>query len=178
MKKRNIILTGFMATGKTTVGKRLAAQLGYRFVDTDRLIEARSGMTVPEIFERRGEAAFRALEAEVARELGARRGLVIATGGRLMLDAANAAALGRQGRVFCLVASAEEISARVAADPGVARPMLAGPDLMARLLALIREREGGYRQFAQIDTTGKTPAQVTAELLAIIRAAPACAPPA
>jgi shikimate kinase len=178
MKKRNIILTGFMATGKTTVGKRLAVQLGYRFVDTDRLIEARSGMTVPEIFERRGEAAFRALEAEVARELGARRGLVIATGGRLMLDAANAAALGREGLVFCLAASAEEISARVAADPGVARPMLAGPDPMARLLALMREREGGYRQFAQIDTSGKTPAQVVAELLTIIRAVLACAPPA
>jgi shikimate kinase len=103
---------------------------------------------------------------------------VIATGGRLMLDAANAAALGRQGLVFCLAASAEEISARVAADPGVARPMLAGPDPMVRLMALIREREDGYRQFAQVDTTNKTPAQVTAELLAIIRAAPACAPPA
>ena len=97
---------------------------------------------------------------------------------RLMLEAANAAALGRQGLVFCLAASAEEISARVAADPGAARPMLAGPDPMARLLALIREREGGYRRFAQIDTSGKTPAQVATELLTIIRAALACTPPA
>jgi shikimate kinase len=177
MKKPNIILTGFMATGKTTVGKRLAAQLGYRFVDTDRLIETRSGMTVPEIFERRGEAAFRALEAEVARDLGARQGLVIATGGRLMLDADNAAALGRRGLVFCLAASADEIIARVTTDPGVARPMLAGPDPIARLLALIRERENGYRRFAQVDTSGKTPAQVAADLLTRIRAAVKCAPP-
>lgn len=178
MKKPNIILTGFMATGKTTVGKRLAAQLGYRFVDTDRLIETRSGMTVPEIFERQGEAVFRALEAEVARDLGARQGLVIATGGRLMLDADNAAALGKRALVFCLVTTPDEIIARVAADPGVARPMLAGPDPMARLLALIREREGGYRRFPQVDTTGKTPAQVAADLLTRIRAAVDCAPPA
>jgi shikimate kinase len=82
MSKPNIILTGFMATGKTTVGKGLAEQLGYAFVDTDELIAERSGQTVAEIFREKGEAAFRRMEAENARELGEKDGLFGSTGGR------------------------------------------------------------------------------------------------
>ena len=172
MEKRNVILTGFMGTGKTTVCQLLAQQLGYRFVDTDVLIETRSGMTVPEIFRLKGEAAFRAMEAEVAGELGAEEGLVIATGGRLMLDPDNAAALGRRGMVFCLSAAPDEIIARVGAEPGAARPMLEGADPQGRILALLHEREEGYRRFRQVDTTHKKPAEVAAEVLSIFRAAP------
>ena len=85
MENANIILTGFMATGKTTVGKLLAKAFGYEFVDTDKLIEARTGKSVPQIFDQLGEAAFREMEADLARELAARRRLVIATGGRIPL---------------------------------------------------------------------------------------------
>ena len=98
MSRSNIIITGFMGTGKTTLGKRLAAALGYDFIDTDELIVARSGQTVEEIFHEQGEAVFREKEAVIARELGDKEGLVISTGGRTMLDPANAATLGKRGR--------------------------------------------------------------------------------
>jgi shikimate kinase len=86
---RNVVLTGFMGTGKTTVGRLLAERLGYGFVDTDALIVARHG-PIAEIFAGRGEGEFRRLEAEVAAELADRTGLVIATGGRMLLDHGNA----------------------------------------------------------------------------------------
>lgn len=101
----NIILTGFMATGKTTIGIGLAKALGYAFVDTDHLIEDRWGQTITEIFREKGEAAFRTMETDVARELGKKEGLVIATGGGMVLDPVNITALEKQGRIFCLVAT-------------------------------------------------------------------------
>lgn len=161
----NIILTGFMGTGKTTVGKLVAGRLGYRFLDTDALIEERFGRTIPEIFREEGEAAFRAMEAAVARELGRRKGLVISTGGRMMLDPGNAAALGNEGRVFCLQAAPEEILARVTKDPVGQRPLLEGDDPLARIQALLREREAGYARFTLIETSGRTPGEVAARLL-------------
>ena len=112
----NIIITGFMGTGKTTVGKLLAKQLDYDFVDTDELIVTRSGQTVEEIFQEKGEETFREMEAAVAQELGGKEGLVISTGGRTMLDPKNATALSKGGRVFCLVATPEEIMERLEAE--------------------------------------------------------------
>ena len=79
--KKNIILTGFMGTGKTTVGKLLALQLGYEFIDTDALIQERQGRAISDIFLESGETAFRQMEADLAQELGQRQGLVISTGG-------------------------------------------------------------------------------------------------
>ena len=125
---RNIVLTGFMGTGKTTVGRLLAERLGYEFVDTDSLIEQRHG-TIAEIFRSRGEDAFRQIERELAAELGDRQGLVISTGGRLMLDPRNVASLSRNGRVFCLVATPDEILDRIVKDEaGIERPLLSVPD--------------------------------------------------
>ena len=108
---KNIIFTGFMGTGKTTVGKLVAEKLGRQFIDTDELIEERQGMSIPEIFKHLGEAAFRTMEADIAQELGKKEGLVISTGGRLMLDPSNVAALSVNGRVFCLVATPHLLSA-------------------------------------------------------------------
>lgn len=172
MEKANIILTGFMGTGKTTVGKLLAQQLGFAFVDTDELIQERTGKTIPEIFEERGEAAFRRLEAELARELANRRGVVISTGGRLMLDPDNAAALTRTGRVFCLVATPEEILARVAQDAGTERPLLATPDPMKRIVDLMQERQEDYGRFPQMLTSRKSPDVVSKNLIGILQANP------
>ena len=147
MDKPNIVLTGFMGTGKTTVGKMLARQLDYDFIDTDEFIEERAGKSVPEIFQEMGEVAFREMESAVARELADRQGVVISTGGRLMLDPGNAAALSRTGRVFCLVATPEEIMDRVTKDTSHERPLLAVPDPMQRIVELMQQRREDYGQF-------------------------------
>ena len=172
MSKPNIILTGFMATGKTTVGKLLADQLGYDFVDTDELIVERSGQKVAEIFREKGEAAFRAMEAAIARELSDKEGLVVSTGGRMMLDPANAAALSRRGRVFCLVATPEEILDRVTKDKHVKRPLLDVPNPIQRIVGLMKQREEDYGRFPQMVTSEKTPDEVTRNLVGIFQANP------
>jgi len=161
-----------MATGKTRVGKLLAKQLGYDFVDTDHLIEARSGQTVADIFSKKGEAAFREMEAAIARELGDREGLVVSTGGRLMLDPANAAALSKRGQVFCLVATPEEILKRAKKNKHVKRPLLEGTNPMARIVELLHQREEAYRQFSQLDTSTIAPGEVTRKIIKILRAKP------
>lgn len=165
--RTNIILTGFMATGKTTIGKLLAGQLGYEFVDTDDLIESRCGRMVAEIFQEKGETAFRAMETEIARELGKKEGLVIATGGGLVLNPDNVTALEKKGRIFCLVATLEDILERASRDT-VVRPLIQGTNPGDCITELMKDRKEVYRHFTQIETTGKTPDQVTAMLLSRI----------
>jgi len=159
----NVVLTGFMGTGKTTVGRLLADLLGYEFVDTDELIVELHG-PVDEIFRDRGEDAFRAIERDVAAELAERDRAVISTGGRMMLDPVNAATLGARARVFCLTASPETIAARVLNGP--VRPLLAGPSPIARIRQLLAEREAGYAQFEQVATDNRTAAEIADELAA------------
>jgi shikimate kinase len=166
--KENIVLTGFMGTGKTTVGKLLAEQLGYEFVDTDDLIETRQGRSIPQIFAELGESAFRQMERDLAEELARRGGLVIATGGRLMLDPVNAAALERQGRVFCLVATPQEILARLAADTEHPRPLLAGPNPGERIVELLESRKKGYGRFLQVKTGSRPPQDIAREILGLV----------
>lgn len=172
MHRPNIILTGFMATGKTVTGKMLAEQLGYGFVDTDELIVQRSGMSVAEIFNKKGEAVFRRMERELAQELGEKEGLVVSTGGGLMLDPVNVAALSRRGRIFCLVATPEEIFNRVSNDRQVSRPLLDDDDPMHRIIEMMKQRQECYRRFPQVATSGKTPEEVTRNLLDIFRVNP------
>lgn len=161
----NVVLTGFMGTGKSTVGRLLAGRTGRAFVDTDAIIEDRHG-PIPEIFATQGEAAFRQMEREVAAELAALDGLVIGTGGRLLLDPVNAEVLGRTGRVFCLTASVDTILQRVAPDGDAAgRPLLAGADVRERITALLVDRAPGYAAFEQVDTDGRTPAEVVDEVV-------------
>lgn len=168
-RRPNIVLTGFMGTGKSTVGRRLAARLGRAFVDTDELIESRHG-PIPAIFAEHGEDRFREVERAVAAELAARDGLVVSTGGRLLLDAANAEALGATGTVVCLVASVDELVRRLQ-DEADQRPLLAGDDPRARIEALLHERRAGYARFAQVDTEGRTPDEVVDAVLAVVEAA-------
>jgi 3-dehydroquinate synthase len=169
---RNIVLTGFMGTGKTTVGRLLADELGYEFVDTDQLIEERHG-PIAEIFRTKGEEAFRRIERDLAAELGARDQHVISTGGRLMLDPLNVASLSRNGRVFCLVATPDEIFDRVSNDgSGIERPLLAVPDPRQRIVELLAERTPEYRRFAQLTTDTVSAAVVAADLAALASADP------
>lgn len=152
-----------MGTGKTTVGKLLAARLQRPFFDTDALIVERDGRTIAQIFAEDGEAAFRRWERTVALELAQQHGLVIATGGRLMLDETNAAALGASGQVFCLTAVPETILARVQDDEK--RPLLNVPNPAERIALLLEMRREGYGRFPQISTEGKTAVQVTDEII-------------
>jgi shikimate kinase/3-dehydroquinate synthase len=167
--KKNIILTGFMATGKTTVGKLLAKELKREFIDTDRLIEERRGLTIPQIFVDLGEPAFRKMEAEIAEELGQREGLIISTGGRMMLDPANVAALSSTGRVFCLVATPQEILSRLRSDKDNHRPLLDVPNPGEQVLELLYERKKGYQRFLKFSTDGRQPADITKDLLEFIQ---------
>ena len=145
----NIILTGFMGTGKTAVGRRLARRLGWRFVDVDQLIEASAGMPVRRIFTQRGEAVFRRLERRVINRVIRNREQVIATGGGAFVDSRNRARLRVSGPVICLTARPGAILSRVKPRLGE-RPLLRGGTPLARIKALLRDRAAAY---AQADTT-------------------------
>lgn len=166
---KNIILTGFMGTGKTTVGKLLAKQLDYDFIDTDALIEAQAGCSIPTIFQQQGETAFRQMERNAAHALSQREGLVISTGGGMMLNSINVTALSQTGHIFCLVATPEEILSRLQQDTAHPRPLLDVPNPSKRLVEILEQRKAGYGRFPQILTTGKSPDDVASDLLALIR---------
>jgi 3-dehydroquinate synthase len=157
-----------MGTGKTTVGRLMAKQLGFEFIDTDQWIEKQIGCTIAEYFRTEGEAAFRQREAELALALSNRQGLVISTGGRMMLDPGNAAALSKTGRVFCLVATPEEILQRVANDANE-RPLLQVPNPLENIVELLQEREKGYRRFSQFKTSEKQPLTIASELAEFVQ---------
>ena len=163
-RERNVVLTGFMGTGKSTVGRLLAIRLGYTFVDTDDLIEQRHG-PIPEIFRDAGEETFRCHERDVAAELATRSGLVIATGGRLMVDTVNAKVLGDTAEVFCLHAPVEVIVERLVGDtthPG--RPLLKVADVTDRVAELLAMRAPAYEAFTQIDTADRQPDEVATDI--------------
>lgn len=164
--RRNIVLTGFMGTGKTTVGRVVAARLGYDFVDTDALIEAEHG-PIPVIFAEHGEDHFRRLEREVAERLAARDGLVVSTGGRMLVDGANADVLTATGDVVCLTASVDTIVRRVARTASE-RPLLAGSDLRARVSELLAARAPSYERFSAVDTDGRSPSAIADEVIEVV----------
>lgn len=148
------MITGFMATGKSTVGRRLAQRLGRRFVDTDQLIEERANASVAEIFAHEGEAGFRARERDAVATACGLSDVVIAIGGGALTDAGNRALLQAAGPLVCLEASAEEILKRV--GDASSRPLLASAkDRLQRIRELQAEREPVYALAThRIDTTG------------------------
>ncbi|NHZ40367.1 bifunctional shikimate kinase/3-dehydroquinate synthase AroKB [Massilia aquatica] len=137
-----------MGAGKTTIGRILARKLGKRFVDSDHEIEARTGATIPWIFEIEGEASFRRREAEVIRDLTAQDGLVLATGGGAVLDPASRAYLKQRGRVVYLRASVNSIMLRTTHDKS--RPLLQTADPRKKLEELTAQREPLYREIADL----------------------------
>jgi shikimate kinase/3-dehydroquinate synthase len=162
----NLVLTGFMGTGKTTVGQLIAHRLGREFIDTDRWIEERAGKTVAAIFAEEGEDRFRAWEAEACEVLSEPRGLIIATGGWTLGSQQNRVAMQRGGRVMCLWAELDAILARLSDKSD--RPLLAGDDRATKLRNLLKQREDVYRSFAwQIDTTKLDVAEVIVHTMAL-----------
>ncbi len=141
---RNLALIGFMGTGKSSVGRLTAHLLHFTFLDTDKVIEARAGKVISDIFEHDGEPAFRDWERRVVEELTHRTTTVIATGGGLPANDANLASLKTHALVVCLWASPETIYERVRAHSH--RPLLNDPDPQAKIRELLSLREPFYRQ--------------------------------
>jgi shikimate kinase len=167
--KRNIVLVGFMGTGKTSVGRRLADALGLEFLDMDHVIEQREGKPISRIFAEDGEPYFRVLERSLARELSARGGRVVATGGGIVLNPDNIRDFSPSGLVVCLLASPEAILARV--EKETHRPLLACGDKLQKIRALLDSRLALYEAIpVRIDTDGLSAEQVANRVLALYRA--------
>jgi len=177
-----IILTGFMATGKSAVARTLAKRLSWRHLDCDAEIVKRAGMPIPEIFRDAGEARFRAFEREVINAIaddhrrcpqcGCARPAVIATGGGAIVDPCNFAALHRAGLIICLSARPDVIARRIGRS-AKSRPMLAqgGKPLMVRIAELMDARREAYaRADLTIDTSSLNLEQVVDAILEAVTA--------
>ncbi len=162
--QRNIVLLGFMGTGKTVVGQILAQRLQRPFIDVDQLLEAQVGVSIAEFFASEGEASFRGLEKKAIQALAAKGSLVLATGGGVVLDPVNVAVLRQNGFLILLTANPKTIAKRLAGDQS--RPLL-GPDMdIPKLEGLLREREAAYRAAAdfRIATDDLTPGEVAGKI--------------
>jgi shikimate kinase len=149
MKGRsNVYLVGMMGAGKTTIGRVLARRLKLDFVDSDHEVEARCGVAIPVIFEIEGEAGFRAREAQTIAELTELEGIVLATGGGVVLAPESRERLASRGTVVYLRACAEDLYERVRHDRN--RPLLATPNPLRRLRELYAERDPFYAQIAHV----------------------------
>jgi 3-dehydroquinate synthase len=145
---QNVFLVGLMGAGKTTIGRMLARKLGLRFVDSDHEIEARTGATIPWIFEIEGEGSFRRREAEVIRDLCGQEGIVLATGGGAILNPESRALLQQRGTVVYLRATIPSILARTSHDKN--RPLLRTADPRGKLEELMAQREPLYLEMAHL----------------------------
>ena len=166
---KNIVLIGFMGTGKSSCGKALATRLGCAFVDLDKYIENKEKKSVPEIFAAKGEAYFREKEREAVREVSQRKGAVIATGGGTIKDEENFALLKERGIIVCLTADVDSILARTSRRGE--RPMLDGQaDRRKGIEELLASRQEMYaRADFTVDTSTLSPMQVTEEVFSFLR---------
>jgi len=160
-----LFLIGFMASGKTTIGRLLAERLEWAFVDLDKLIEDGAAQTVADIFAAEGEAGFRQRETEALREVAKRRKAVVATGGGAPCREENIEAMLAAGRVFWLDVSPEEAVRRAGKASG--RPLLDGAaDPVAAARALLDARRPYYgRAHAGVETVDQTPREIVDDLL-------------
>jgi len=152
--KTSIALIGFMGTGKTAVGRALAARLGREFVELDSLIEQRAGKSIPEIFQQDGEIGFRELEIEATKEVARKKNAIIACGGGIVLNKINIDRLSKGCVIVYLTASPEVILERTSDDKNE-RPLLRAPDQTSQIKELLRFRQPYYERAAdiKIDTT-------------------------
>ncbi len=158
---RNIVLVGFMGSGKTTVGKLIAEKTGMPLLDMDSIIVERAGKSINEIFADDGEPHFRALERTLVKELAATEGNIISTGGGIVLNPDNIADFEKSGLVVCLLVDAETVLDRVRHD--TSRPLLAG-DKEAKVLQLLESRKALYEAIThRIDTSGRPSPEPTAQ---------------
>ena len=161
---RNVVLTGFMGTGKSSVGRMLADRLGFRFVDLDAEVVRSEGRSINTIFAESGEEAFRVLEAEHLQRLLLAQGIVLATGGGVVKNENNRRIMHSFGVVVNLTATVDAIWQRLAED--TERPLLRDDRSPERIEAMLAERERCYAEAdVRIDTTGKSVESVVDEIL-------------
>jgi shikimate kinase len=166
----SIILTGFMGTGKTTIGRQLAQRLGKGFVDTDQRIEQLEGRSVADIFAAAGEAYFRELERRVVAE-AVKMDAVIATGGGAIVDAASFACLRAAGPIICLTADVEVILQRTARDTN--RPLLEAHERRKRVEELLRTRTAAYAcADVTFDTSTRSVDSILDDIVAFLQREP------
>ncbi len=162
--EKNIVITGFMGTGKTTVGGRVAALTNRPFIDTDDEIVRRQGRSIPQIFADDGEFVFRAIERELCVELAGQQGLVIATGGGMLIDEGNRSLMLATGFVVCLDAAPEAIAERLAYTSS--RP------LARNWQAVLEKRHAIYATIpTHVKTTNRTPDDIAQEIVTLWRSA-------
>jgi len=167
--RSNIILIGFMGTGKTAIGKRLAQALGKQFIDTDKEIEKVTGMTIPQIFNRHGEIRFRSEEKLAIKKACSRSNAVIATGGGAVMDEDNIKMMKSCGRIICLTARPEVIQARIKRKDN--RPLLQRDKSIERISELLADREVYYKKCAEafFDTSDEEHEQVVERIIRFLR---------
>lgn len=169
----NIILIGYRAAGKTSVGKRLSDALRKMFVDTDDLIEERQGVPISEIVKSHGWGHFRAIEKRVISEISGHDELVIASGGGVVLEPENVEALKKNGFVIWLKADLQAILKRLAKDPRTqtARPSITGKGTLEELKDVLTQREPLYWKAAevQVDTSSMDVDGVVHSVLSILQ---------
>ena len=166
---RNLVLFGFMGTGKTAAGRELARRLRMKFIDMDDVIEKQEACTISEIFAEKGESHFRDVESQVAAALSRRQGLVIATGGGVVLNRKNVDALQGSGTGICLTASPEAIYERVKHQSH--RPLLMFDDPLQRIKTLLHNRAPFYATVKyHIDTSDLPMESVVNKILDIVNA--------
>lgn len=164
---KNIVLVGFMGTGKSAVGRRLSKMLNMTYVSTDDLIEAKEGCAITEIFAKSGEPHFRKVEKEVIKEVSGLENSVIAAGGGVVLDPENIATLKKNGVLFCLNAAPEVIYMRTKKYKH--RPLLNGPDPVKKIKELLNVRQELYKKADhQIDTSEKSVTEIAREICSVV----------
>jgi shikimate kinase len=161
---QNVALIGFMGTGKSTIGRLIAEELNFKFIDTDRLIELKTGKTISEIFSANGEKVFREFERAVVDELTELKQTVIACGGGLAANEQNLASLKSHAFVICLWASPEKIWERVRHQ--TRRPLLQDKEPLEKIRTLLAAREPYYRQAdALVNTEMRSTKEVAQQVI-------------
>jgi shikimate kinase len=165
---KNIILTGFMGTGKTAVGKELVRLLEMRLIDADTEIEKAEKMSINEIFKQFGEQKFREIETETIKTISRNRNVIISTGGGAVLRQENMDALRENGIIICLTATPETILQRTSNSND--RPLLRVEDPFEKIKGLLDFRKPFYEKAdIVVDTEGKTPLQIAEEVIEKVR---------
>ena len=168
MSKKNLVLIGFMGTGKSSVGKALAKRTGRALIDVDQRIEEKEKRRIADIFEKDGEVAFRRLEKDAIREAAKSSGAIITTGGGAVIDPENLSILKVGGVLVALEASPETIFQRV--KDSRHRPLLKKGDLLAEIKKLLETRKPYYAKADLFfDTDGQTPSQVASRILTTLQ---------